>query len=505
MNDEELIAEVLAAAKTGDLDTAAALALSAADRRSDNLALLYECGSLLWESYHFSEAEAIFTRLLQDERATIAQCKSIAKRYFGAGRFAASAATLQAAIHRGDEDVELLELYAGALERDHQVEAAAEQAERALARRPGSARAVRLLAHIDARSGRYESAVERLRRCLFDFPSSDDWRLRYELASALDRLQDFSAAWGELVLAKQQLAEATRERLRESYLVRRRQWEAAAAITDADLARWRRDAAGLDEPPHQLILLAGFPRSGTTLLEQLLAGREDCIGTDETGVVAAQFTADLIWRAPTLADAIVEVRGFGLDQLRAGRREYLRCTEAFLGEPVGDRRLIEKEPLLTADFLVPLRLFPEASLIMPLRDPRDVLVSYFFTMVPLNWSSAPATTIVESAKFYSDVLRHWILLRGRVPWTTCELRYEDLAADPSETIRRLTDRLDLARDESMLDDARRSERRAVRTPTYVDVARPISTRAVGRWKNYAQELEPALGILAPFISEFGYE
>lgn len=56
----------------------------------------------------------------------------------------------------------------------------------------------------------------------------------------------------------------------------------------------------------------------------------------------------------------------------------------------------------------------------------------------------------------------------------------------------------------MLDEHRRSERRAVRTPTYDDVTKPLYTRAMGRWRNYEAYLEPGLHILQPFLDAFGY-
>ena len=57
----------------------------------------------------------------------------------------------------------------------------------------------------------------------------------------------------------------------------------------------------------------------------------------------------------------------------------------------------------------------------------------------------------------------------------------------------------------MLEERRRSERKAVRTPTYDDVTKPLYTRAMGRWQNYQKHLEPGLEILQPYLAEFHYE
>ena len=213
----------------------------------------------------------------------------------------------------------------------------------------------------------------------------------------------------------------------------------------------------------------------------------------------------MVWQAKSVTDAILEIRSLKQPQLSAGREAYLRLTQAYLDESIGDRLLIEKDPLLTPDLAIPLRLFPDASLLMPLRDPRDVIVSYCFTMVPLSWNSAPATNPLEAVRFYADCMRHWLLLRHRLACPWHEVRYEELAAAPTETLRSVADFLGLPWDPTMLDPRRRSERRAVRTPTYVDVARPISSCAVGRWIHYAQYLEPTFQFLRPYLEAFGYD
>jgi hypothetical protein len=74
-----------------------------------------------------------------------------------------------------------------------------------------------------------------------------------------------------------------------------------------------------------------------------------------------------------------------------------------------------------------------------------------------------------------------------------------------EETKRVAEFLGLSWDSSMLDVRRRSERRAVRTPTYDDITKPLYTRALGRWKNYERYLAPGLNILQPFLEAFEYE
>ena len=256
----------------GDVEAACAIYETALRQDADNVGLAADYGFLLWRTYEFDRGQRLFAGLLDNPRVDCATLKTIAKRFFEIGRFSAAAEAMRIAVDRADPtDSESAELYAAALERDNQIERAQEQAQRAISINPSSCRAARLLAHIENRHGHYEQAVRRLRDHLRDYPSEEDWRLRYELASALDRLEQYHEAWRELSLAKAQLAPLTKMPLRDSYLIRQRQWEFARTITDADLSRWFRESELPLDPPMRLTLLAGFPRSGTTLLEQLIA------------------------------------------------------------------------------------------------------------------------------------------------------------------------------------------------------------------------------------------
>jgi hypothetical protein len=152
-----------------------------------------------------------------------------------------------------------------------------------------------------------------------------------------------------------------------------------------------------------------------------------------------------------------------------------------------------------------LRLLPEANVIFPLRDPRDVCISFFFTLVPLNADSAPAIDLAstcEAAAFSLGLWQHW---RRVIPQRWAQVRYERLVQQPRAELEALAGTLDLPWEESMVAPHGRAANRGVRTPTYRDVAQPLYTRAIGRWRNYAKWLEPALGTLRELIKEFGYD
>ena len=488
-------------------DPAAVLArYEAAVRHGDaDAATLAQYGVLLWRIFEFRQGEEVFERVLEDPRSDTATLRRVAHCYFEIGRFEKAVAAMRLALARmAAPDASTTNTLAWTLERDHQTAEARHYAEDAHALDPDYGPALRLLAHLDVRDGRLAGAEQRLTEQLRRHRSESDWGLRYELAAVCDRLGKYDEAWTALCEAKAQLAGRAQDHLRDSRFIRRRQWELTQSITSADLRRWRRAGDSLT-PRKRIAFLTGFPRSGTTLLEQIIASHADAIETDESGIMPGQFIAPLVWKADDTLSALIEIRSFDAEQLNAGRACFYQLTENYLHQSIGERLLIEKNPLLTADLALALRLFPEASLLIALRDPRDVVLSYLFTMIPLNWSSAPAVNVIEACQFYADTMRHWLWWRKRLDWPHCEMAYERMIAEPLSETKRVAEFLGLPWDESMADERQRSERKAVRTPTYVDVTKPLYTRSIGRWKNYRQYLEPGLEVLKPFVAAFGYE
>jgi hypothetical protein len=307
----------------------------------------------------------------------------------------------------------------------------------------------------------------------------------------------------ELILAKAQLRPFAARFVEAARAVRARQLEIAQQLTKSTLATWA-TANNSVRDPMRLAILCSHPRSGTTLLEQLLAAHPDVISTDETGVWQREFLDPIIREATSAADAVRELNGFEAGQLEAGRRSYLRFTKAHLGQAVGHRVLIEKDPSLTPDLPLPLRLFPEAKVLFPIRDPRDICISYFFTIIPLNRISVHALDLAATGEFCAHSFHLWRHWRELLPCPKLETRYEQLVADPPREMRRVLEFLGLDWDERVLRFHERSFSKGVRTPTYADVAQPIYTRSIGRWKNYSKHLEPHLELLEPVLREYNY-
>src|SRR4029079_4707002 len=127
---------------------------------------------------------------------------------------------------------------------------------------------------------------------------------------------------------------------------------------------------------------------------------------------------------------------------------------------------VEKDPLATCDLGFMLRLLPEARVIFALRDPRDVCVSFFFTLLPLNPDSSPALDLASACEAAAVSLRLWKHWRSVMPQAWAEVRYERLVQAPRDELMPLMKMLELPWDERMLARRAPSKMRAIRSPTY---------------------------------------
>jgi hypothetical protein len=180
--------------------------------------------------------------------------------------------------------------------------------------------------------------------------------------------------------------------------------------------------------------------------------------------------------------------------------------EYLLGEPIGGRMHLDKNPAYNPTIPLMLRVLPETRLVIALRDPRDVVLSCYLRYLPLNAVSVRFLDIERTADRYALDMSAWLKFRDLVDVPWCEVRYEDTVADVAGQARRALATLGLPWHDQVLDYRQRlTATKQVTSPSYEAVAQPIYTRAIGRWRNYERLLAPAQKILEPFVREFGYD
>jgi tetratricopeptide (TPR) repeat protein len=323
-----------------------------------------------------------------------------------------------------------------------------------------------------------------------------------EIAQKLDREGDYDGAMAAMLKSKELLEAEAGPLLRESEALQGHLLALANSITPEHWARWVE--AGRGFPNRKTAVLTSFPRSGTTLLEQVLDSHPGLVSSDEREAFGRDIFPAL-WRTrDTPLPTAAALDAIPLERLAAQRERYLAYMSAALNEPIGDRVHLDKNPTMT--LLIPgmIRLFPETKLLIALRDPRDVIVSCFMQYLPLNANSVCFLTLERAARRYALDMGVWEKFRQSIctPWL--EVRYEDCVQHLEREARRALEFLGLPWDPRVLQYREALKAKAVSSPTYEAVSQPLYTSAIGRWKNYQKYLEPYLEILQPCLAAFGY-
>ena len=337
--------------------------------------------------------------------------------------------------------------------------------------------------------------------------SSSDSPTAWEAWSEIALMRDFEGDYAGAVAAIKQCKQGQRRHeashMAVSNQIHGEMRRLIDQISADDFRRWRESTPPLNA---RTALLTGFPRSGTTLLEQLLDSHPDLVSSEERDFIGRDLLQAVAARRTdrNYLNALDELSD---DHLAAERRRYFAAMEYFLGLPIAGRLHLDKNPAYNLTIPLVLRLFPETRLIVALRDPRDVVLSCYLRYLPLNAVSVRFLDPARTAERYALDMSAWLRFRELIetPWR--EVRYEDTVADAAEQARLALETLGLPWDEQVLGYRERlsgEKHKQVTSPSYEAVAQPIYTRAIGRWQHYEELLAPAMKALEPFVREFGY-
>lgn len=392
-------------------------------------------------------------------------------------------------------------------ERERRLADAAQSLEICLADHPHNPQALCLKALLLHRQNRNSDAEPLLRDLVQRDPPDANARIssRHLLGLVLDQMGQYDEALSWLGASKTLLRQTANVAKMEQDYDRADGYrrDLLANLAPEHLRRWRHEALA-PALPHPLALLGGHPRSGTTLLEQILGAHPDILALDESEAFVQE-----IWHRLAPMQAMRPLTVSELDNLDAGQRARMR--ERYLGSllreldgELNDRLVLDKNPSPTAALHLWLRVLPETRVIIALRDPRDVIISCFFQSLMLTPTNANFLTLERTARHYADLMDVWLRLRELGGFNWIESRYEDLVRNTETEARRVTEFCGLSWHPNQARHEEAARKKVLFAPTFSDAAQPVHTRAIGRWKHYAQALEPLLPKLSRYCQEFGY-
>jgi hypothetical protein len=256
--------------------------------------------------------------------------------------------------------------------------------------------------------------------------------------------------------------------------------------------RWPKDAT-----PSPAFLI-GFPRSGTTLLNQILASHSRIVCLEERLYFSNAVTTAVTSFKIDNYDALTE------PEIARVRAAYWTAVRAETGERL-DRLVVDKMPLNIVVLPMIKRIFPDAKIIFALRDPRDVILSCYQQSFSMNDAMVQFLQLETAAAYYDSVMRLYELCVEKLALDIHQVRYEEVIANLEGAARGISTFLEVDYEPGMLDYRQTALRRDIDTPSARQVIQPLYTRSISRWRRYAAQLAPILPVLEPWVERFGYE
>jgi len=383
-------------------------------------------------------------------------------------------------------------------EQNHRFAESREAVASCLAIDPRDDQARYFAALLDRRENKMEEAESSLRDLIASGPRHPfvQYASRYELAEVLNRTERFDEAMAALAEAKRFVrALGGVDVMLKEYDEEAGKYRRTTQALPANILRtWSKDFPEKSRAAiPKLAFLGGHPRSGTTLLEQILGAHPEVAALDEPSAFT-MIAAGLFNASPQLPPA----------RLNIIRGRYIEALQKELGGNTDGKVLLDKNPSPTLKLRIWLRIFPELRVLIALRDPRDVVLSCYFQNIPLNPFNANFLSLERAATHYANLMDVWLAVRQWEGFAWIETRYEDIVADLAKEGGRVTGFLGLSWHEEQARFYEKSSQKRIYSPTYHDASQPVYARSVSRWQAFEKHLAGIEPILKPYCRAFGY-
>lgn len=267
------------------------------------------------------------------------------------------------------------------------------------------------------------------------------------------------------------------------------------------LATWT-EVSPLNDSINSPVFLVGFPRSGTTLLDQILTTDTNIEVLEEWPILELLIEKNPVLKS-SYPDSLAQLNKVEIEDLR---REYFQLASPYLSKNIDGKIIIDKFPLNITRIGLISRIFPEAKIILALRHPFDVCLSCFMQSFKLNAAMANFLTLETTVKFYSAVMDLWRQYEDVLAINYISIKYENIVDNFELETRKLFKFLSIPWSEDTLNYYQQvGKRKSTKTPSYQDISKPIFTRSKYRWKRYEKYFESVKDLLIPHVEYLGYD
>lgn len=466
----------------------------------ENAQAHYLMGLVLTEAHRPAFAEYHYFRALElSGRRDPAVLSNLALCLKNQGKMAQARALYEESLQAAPDNVHTLLGLARLEDADRNLDAALVLLDRADRLAPGNANAALIRATVLGRKGNTEAAL-----ALLDQVGAESAQLNaseyLEKGRLLDKIGRFDEAFAAYDAGKSALREATGNSYQDagadSAIARLKSFFIRRRLSTLPRATVRRDTA-------QPLFILGFPRSGTTLLEQMLTAHPLIAAGDElpfvheiTTLMPRMLNSPLTY-PEALAELWMADHREDLDNLRD---HYFRKVAQLGIVPPDAAWFTDKMPLNETNLGLISLIFPNAPMLHVIRHPLDVVLSVFSNLLTHGYYCAYA---LESAALHyvriDNLVEHY---KRELDMRYLAVRYEDIVGRQEQALRSILDFIGAPFNPQCL--AFHENRRYARTASYAQVSEKLYARSRFRYRNYLAKLEHVLPILAPVIERLGY-
>ena len=355
-------------------------------------------------------------------------------------------------------------------------------------------------AAVALRDGRHADAADLYRRVLAIASDEESTAsANFGLAQACDRQAQYANAWQAAAGAHAAQLGIAGEIVPELLAADSKPLQMAdRVVSHIEYAGWTSLPApqGTQNP----VFVVGFPRSGTTLLEQMLDAHPDFGSMDERAFIH-ELTERMEMVGQHYPADLANLTRTDADQLRA---VYARWVGKVLPD-LGGKRLVDKNPLNMLCLPMITRLFPEAPIVLCLRHPCDVLLSCYLQPFRSPAYMVMCSSLQRLAEGYVQAFEQWHKQVQVFSPRLLEWRYESVVGAFNANVASLGRFLEIEDASPMTRFAEHAQgKRFISTPSYAQVTQGISNKAVNRWHAYRAMFEPVLPTLRPIMQRLGY-
>jgi tetratricopeptide (TPR) repeat protein len=454
--------------------------------KPDDALAYVNMGNTLYQMGRLREAENSYRQALAIDSANPRALQSLANMQFSQGNFDNALHNFQQLekLYPGRIDIPFIK--AEMLEKQGRLDEAYNIIKPLIDQDKENAKTAQLFASICLHLGHRKEAIAMLKRVLSDqdatITDADRVSVHFRLGELYDAERDYDRAF---------------QHIRSANELKRMEFDGDAYSASVDKLIETFNTRNLSTLPRasnnsdRTVFIVGMPRSGTTLVEQILSCHPEVFGAGELEHIhlAIDNLPKMVTSQKPYPDCLAELTQESLDELAQTYLDHMAQLATH------EHYVINKMPELFQHLGFIAMLFPKARIIHCTRDPLDTCLSLYFG----NFRGLGVRYCYRQEDLghyyrnYERLMQHWNAVLD-IP--IMNVSYEALIADQEGMTRRLLDFLELEWNDACLRFY--ENKRFVNTSSYNQVRQPINSRSIGRWKHYERYLEPLkISLLEP--------